>query len=243
MKMKLYLVILFTFLGTILFTGCNLNLAINGKDGSGNIIRHTQQMPSFNAVVLEISGNVYITQGNEESVTVETDDNIMSYLETKIINGTLHISSSRNIDPTRLNIWVKMKNVNGLTIEGSGNIYADSPISTNDIALDIEGSGDIDIKNLTSQNVMSVISGSGDMNVAGTNNALDMRIDGSGDMNCLNLLSNFVSVQVNGSGDCKFSVTTSLNAEINGSGDVLYKGSPKDLKTQVNGSGSIKKIG
>ena len=43
-------------------------------------------------------------------------------------------------------------------------------------------------------------------------------------------------------GTIKVNASDSLNASVSGSGDILYKGSPKDLGKSINGSGEIRPL-
>ncbi len=58
--------------------------SMNAINGSGNIITQSIDVSNFDRVSLEGSGDVYIEQGQTESLTIEADDNIQPLLETKV---------------------------------------------------------------------------------------------------------------------------------------------------------------
>ena len=51
--------------------------------GSGNVVTQERQVSGFDSVALSGVGEVFITQGDKESLTVETDDNLMRYIQTE----------------------------------------------------------------------------------------------------------------------------------------------------------------
>ena len=59
--------------------------------GSGNVVTEERDVSGFDRVALSGFGEVIITQGDKESLTVETDDNLMRYIETKVRGGTLEL--------------------------------------------------------------------------------------------------------------------------------------------------------
>src|SRR6187402_585305 len=82
-----------------------------GNDGSGKIISENRTVTTFNGISLECHANVYFTQGDEQSVKVEADDNIISHITTKVKDMTLEISTDEenwNSHGT-VNVYVTVK--------------------------------------------------------------------------------------------------------------------------------------
>ncbi|OGO16907.1 MAG: hypothetical protein A2Z14_01960 [Chloroflexi bacterium RBG_16_48_8] len=52
--------------------------------GSRNIITEARDVGGFNRIELEGMGKVILTQGEEESLTIEADDNLMEYITTEV---------------------------------------------------------------------------------------------------------------------------------------------------------------
>lgn len=84
----------------------------------------------------------------------------------------------------------------------------------------------------------SKISGSGSISIAGYTNDLNHTTSGSGEFEGFDLESRDAYVKISGSGTANGYATETLNVQINGSGDVYYKGSP-EITTNSSGSGSL----
>lgn len=206
--------------------------------GSGNMVTEPRDVSGFDRVSLSGTGEVVITQGDEESLTVETDDNIMPYVITEVSGGTLHLAldaeRARSISPTRLRFTVAVRDLAGLEVSGSGSATS-TGIDTERLDVEVSGSGDVRIDSLTAEAVGVQISGSGDVELRGEVTGQDININGSGEYIAGDLRSQTARVAVSGSGDATVWVTESLDASVSGSGSVNYYGTPQ---TRVSGDDS-----
>ena len=244
MKIKLILLSTVWVLSGVFTSGC-IVIDLNGCSaqsvkGSGNIIAESRQIPEFNQIRLEGQGKVALTQGNQSALEVTTDDNILPSIETEVKNGKLIISheKGKNLRPTKLNYIITVKDLEGVSISGSGDINGNDEFNSDNFYADIAGSGDIAIK-VSTNRLESNISGSGSIYLAGSTNSYDATITGSGDVDAFELRARDSSVVITGSGNCRISVADKLRAKITGSGDVLYKGYP-EIDQTITGSGSVK---
>lgn len=235
--------------------------------GNGNIVKEGRPVRTFNRIALAGSGEVILSQGEIESLTLEADDNLMEYIKAEVQNGTLILGLKdearyKNIRPSqRIKFTVVAEDINGLNISGSGDMTSGA-IETNSLDINISGSGDMEIESLLAERlninvggsgdvyiqhieggtVQVGISGSGKIELAGDVNEQDITISGSGQCLASDLKSQTGSIRISGSGGAFVWVVESLNANISGSGSVNYYGSPSTNLTS-SGSGKIKRLG
>jgi hypothetical protein len=219
--------------------GCVSFNGWQGVQGSGNVTTEVRPLISFDRVSLGSSGELRLVQGDEESLKIETDDNLLPLIHSEVSNGRLSIGSHNvNLRPTRtIRYELKLKNLAGLQLSGSLNANADT-IRSDRLALGISGSGNIRIAHLEAQSVSTHISGSGSMSVAGRAEKQVTDISGSGSLRAAELKCAQAEVHVSGSGDVSIWVTESLKARISGSGSVEYKGRPM-VDAHTSGSGRV----
>ena len=191
--------------------------------GSGTIVEESRGVRDFHAIQLDGSGIVNVSLGDTEALTVSADDNIMGYIETTVSNGRLELTTRNN----------------GTLIPSEPIIYTLTLIELDGIELN--GSGQINITEIDTDELTVEISGSGDITVTGNVEELDIMLSGSGNFIEQGLESHSASVNVSGSGDVAVNVISDLNVSISGSGDVNYTGSPSVSQT-VSGSGSIREM-
>ena len=239
-KKKILLALL---LVTAMITGTACN--VRSIRGSGNLVTETRQVRNFDRISLSGSGEVILTQGGSESLTIESDDNVMEYVEAVVEGGTLKLGFKNGfniISTTRLVFRVGIDTLSGLSVSGSGKVEADR-IDTDRLKADVSGSGNILIADLTASEVNADISGSGEINLTGEVQAQDVSVSGSGKYLGENICSASVTVRVSGSGNAMVCATGTLDARTSGSGSVGYYGQPASVHTSESGSGKINNLG
>ncbi len=230
-----------------LFCSCEgIDAALNVQRirGSGNAAQEKREVSGFSAVNFGGSGELSIQQGNQESLTVEADDNILPYIRSDVENGRLILGFKRGVSvstrsPIRFTLMVK--ELNGLELSGSGKTRT-GPLTSQDFKVHLSGSGEIRIAALDAETLVADISGSGNMEIPGKVGRQQVHISGSGRYYAPELDSQSADVSVSGSGDCTLRVEQSLTAHISGSGSVEYYGNPSVTK-KVSGSGKVSRLG
>ena len=74
---------------TIVITG--LLISCGHKSGSGHIITQNRETGSFTALSASGGFEVELTKGAAEKMVIEADDNLIKYIETKVVNDELRI--------------------------------------------------------------------------------------------------------------------------------------------------------
>lgn len=194
-----------------------------GRDairGSGQMGTEDRDLDAFDAIVVDNSTDLDIKIDEKFTATLEGDDNLLKYIITEVRHNTLYVTTEDDISiNTRQNL----------------RLYLTMPTLT---ALEIQGSSDVRAQDLKSQDLFILIAGSGDVDMSGTADEIEIEIDGSGDVDGRGFDAKFARVDINGSGDVALGVTERLRVSINGSGDVTYYGDPS-VRKSINGSGDI----
>lgn len=247
MHQKRILTVVILLAALLAVTACNAGVKV--IRGSGNVVTEDRQVSNFDRIALEGSGEVIVTQGRSESLTVETDDNVMEHVKSEVENRTLTLGLVTGIptgvnvqSTTRLIFYVGVDDLNGLSISGSGDIEAKT-IETERLEASISGSGNVRISNLAAGEVSADISGSGEVDLFGGEAAeQDISISGSGKYLAGDLCGAMVKVSVSGSGEATVCAMDTLDADISGSGNVNYYGQPS-VNISGSGSGQINDMG
>lgn len=210
-------------------------------EGSGQVTKRNFDIIEFKTIYVGVPSKVFIIQDSIPKVEIETDDNLLDFIFVRVVDDQLQIESEKGICPRRLNIRITNPTYKGIQIDGSADIIALSPISTNKIYIGINGSGDVLIDSIQTNRISIAINGSGDIRIGGIAEDFNAEINGSGDINAIKLLSNKVQVETNGSGDVYVNCLQELNISISGSGDVFYLGNPSTSHIEIKGSGRLKR--
>jgi hypothetical protein len=257
MKGKLAsITLLVLLLGTVLMSGC-CGIRWVDRDGprlgfgrrvrgSGDVVREERRVSDFDHVSLTGIGRVVLTQGESESLTVETDDNILPYIRTEVRGRTLVLgfnkrATGRSMDPSELTFHLQVREVSGLDLTGAGTLEADS-LTCDRLQVHLSGAGHIAVDSLDAEELVVRLSGAGGLEVAGEVTEQDVDISGVGAYRGSRLQSERAVVEVSGAGGATVWVTETLNVRVSGVGSVDYYGSPS-VTQNVSLVGKVASLG
>lgn len=212
----------FAWIGVVLLavagTGC-FDIVFGGVQGSGTVESEQRDVGPFTRIDLTGSPDVDVRVGEPLEVIVETDDNLLPLIETRVEGDTLHVGSTKSYS-TRKGVVIRVR-VPSLE------------------SVSVQGSGDITATGVAGESFEAEVTGSGDIVARGTVRSVRATISGSGDIDLSDLRAEDAAVTVRGSGDIEVYATGELDASVVGSGDIRYRGDPSDVRREVTGSGDI----
>jgi hypothetical protein len=227
-----------------------LSISVNAQDwwgsskkikGNGNVITVNRMTSDYDGVSISGSFNVILVKGKEGKITIEGEENIIPYIETEVSRNTLQIKYQKNINirtTKRLTVKVTYKDIDKVTLGGSGNITNKGIIKSRELTVALGGSGNITLT-IDADEVYSKIGGSGNIKLSGSSNELNCAIAGSGSIKAYDLSTNTLHASIAGSGSIRTTVKTKIKAKVVGSGSIYYKGKPKYIDSKSVGSGDV----
>jgi hypothetical protein len=220
-------------------------VSINVIHGSGKVTSENRDVKDFQGVSLKGSGDLIITQGDNEALKIEAEDNILPLIESDVRGGTLNLDFKPNIgsvSPTKpIKYYLSVKNLNAIDLSGSGNVQAET-LKSGTLSLTCSGSGNISINTLTADTLNYNMSGSGTTSLGGIVGQQSVEIGGSGNYQAAGLNSQQATAILTGSADITIWAKDSLNITLSGSGNVNYYGKPA-VSQSITGSGKITSLG
>lgn len=210
--------------------------------GNGNIKTEDRNTGNFNGIRLSCSADLIISQGST-SVKVKTDENLLKHVATTVEDGVLKIDvkKDRIRFTSAFEVYVTVPNLEVLKNLGSGDIRFKGTYKANELFIVNSGSGDLDAEDLKLEECYVKSAGSGDIDLSGKTNSLTLTVAGSADVSAYNLTAVSASVSNSGSSDITLNIVEKLQARLNGSGDITYRGDPSQVDVRSNGSGEVYK--
>lgn len=209
--------------------------------GSGVKAKELRTIPDFTGLELAGVGTVRLSLGLSIILAVEADDNVLPYLETEVIDGTLSLRQAKGVrlDKTLPIVYtVVAPTVSLLALSGAGDIYADD-LSTETLELVLSGAGDMKLRGLAVETLNVRVSGAGTLELTGSAKKQDIVLSGAGRLRACALAGEDVTIRLSGTGDAHVWATASLGANVSGVGAVRYRGEPL-LTKRVTGIGVVK---
>jgi hypothetical protein len=179
----------------------------------------SRDVAPFTSIELAGSNNLVVRVGEEQSVVVKADDNLIDRVTTQVQSGTLVIGNNGSFSTeSPMSVDVTVPTLDALTLSGSGNIAIDG---------------------IEAESLKVTLPGRGTLTGNGTATRLDVTVSGSGVVQFTHVVATDVQAAVSGSGTIFVTATKSLDAAVSGSGAILYAGTPQNVTRSITGSGAI----
>jgi len=213
----------------------------HGAEGRGVDVQ--RPLGAFSKLRIDGSIDVDAHPGPHPGATVHASPRVQPLIETLVEGDTLIVRWKRGTDVVTFGhndtrVDVEFTQLSGTQQHGSGDLHIRG-LSAPKLDSFIAGSGDLKMEGAQLGSFALRIDGSGDVAVEGKADEAKFTIDGSGDVVADRLVARRVQVDIRGSGDARVNATDTLSASVAGSGDVTFRGHPRDVSRNVAGSGSV----
>jgi hypothetical protein len=233
--------ILFIAMIAVSLTATVESQILKNVQGNGTIVRKVRQTPPFEGLRVSTGIDVYLRQGDNISVEVETDENLHEYINTNVRNGVLNVYTDLNIRKASVKkVYITMKDVTSLHSSSAGDIFGETPVRTENIEIGASSAGDIKLE-VYARNINVNISSSGDVTLEGECENLFARLSSAGDLNAFDLKAKEAEVNASSAGDASISVRERLRARASSAGNIIYQGNPGFLDSHSSSAGTIRR--
>ncbi len=236
-------VIVLSFLFVTVLTSCHF---ADGERIRGNgVVKSELRAPgSFSGIEAGGAVDIYVKQDSAVSVKIETDENLLPYIETYVNGEMLVIRNKRgyNLKPTgKIKVYVSAKDIHHFNASGASDIISQNKFVTNEnITIDLSGASTAELQ-LQAPKIDADLSGAGTITLLGQTK--DLSVDGSGASNirCFDMMAENTRVHISGAGDADVFASVTLSVSVSGAGSIRYKGNATVTK-DISGAGSVKKV-
>lgn len=206
-------------------------------------IMQTRNATEFDRIIFNGNGNIYISQGEEESLKIEGEEELLEMVSSLVIEKTLRIEYKKSnmqqlLDNTKsINIYIQVKSLQEVRLAGAGDIISTTPLKVHTLKLSLAGIGNAEIQ-VSGHKLFSILSGSGRFHIEGIIENQDIWINGNGIYDAPALISHVANINISGSGTVSLNVTDDLDVRISGAGNIIYDGEP-NIRQSISGTGKI----
>lgn len=228
---------LFLFPAVIAFAGCEY---ISGVQGNGKVKSEERSVDSFDQISVGGAFDVYLTQGNTESLRVEADENLLPLIETNVSNGRLEIRSRQNIgEAKKLSVYVTFRELNQIEASGACEIKNEGQLNLGTLSLNGSGASEIDLT-LQADKIEGEYSGASEVELQGVADVCDFQLSGASELDSPELTVRLMTIDLSGASEAEVQVTESLKVDASGASSVVYTGDPA-VDQHTSGASSVRK--
>jgi putative autotransporter adhesin-like protein len=226
--------LLFLFIST---TSC----VFDGVKGNGDVITKKRKISNdFTKIKVSRGLDVYITKNSNVSLVVEADENLHDLIKTDVKNGTLIITSEKNIWKARSKkIHLSVENINEILVSSGAEVYSENTLSSNDMKVTASSGSEANLS-LQVNNLVCESSSGADIKLTGKAIDFDVSASSGSDILAYNLKAENCTAKASSGSDIKVYVTGTFDGTATSGADIRYKGNPKVVRKNSNSGGSIK---
>jgi len=190
--------------------------------------RETRNVSTFTKIAFRVPGKLYLRQGSPQKVEIEGKSDVLKEIETDVDGNKLVIGkegrwqSWRWKEEDAIKVYITVKDIEGISVAGSGDVIAETKITATDLDLNVSGSGNMTLEADASGEIESDVSGSGNISLKAKCRRFNSDVSGSGDVDLSSI-----------------TVTETAEFGVSGSGKIKATGTAGNVKTNISGSGRI----
>lgn len=201
----------------------------------------------FTAISVSSGIDLYLTQGNEESIAVSANDpKFMERFKTEAVNGTLKIYydhngvNVRSYEKRRLKAYVSCKTLNKLSASAGSDVTVNGAINAGSFILDVSSGadfeGDIKVTDLTAD-----VSSGASVKLSGQAGKMKVEASSGADVKGYDFTVDYCDAKASSGASVYVTINKELSAVASSGADIRYKGTAliRDLRT--SGGGGVKK--
>ncbi|MFN0255673.1 head GIN domain-containing protein [Pedobacter ureilyticus] len=221
-----------------LFIACIITLNVAAQSSK------TVNAKNFTNIAVSNGIDLFITQGNAESVVVKGQEEVIkdvivlqegSNLTIKYKEG---INWSRLFKGTQIHVYVTVKKLNGIAASGGSDVETQNTINTDKMSIKSSGGADLDL-NIVCKDISISSSGGSDINLKGSAENMVLNTSGGSDVDAFDFKVNYAQVNTSGGSDANIYVNKGLTASATGGSDISYKGNAALKKVSNSKSADI----
>ncbi len=210
--------------------------------GNGKITLKTYDLKNFSNLDLGSSMEVHITQSNNYSVKIETDENLLNYLYVRVNDGnTLEVDVKDNINldaSDEVKVYISVPSLDKVNLSGAAQLQTEGKfVQEKKIEFDLSGasSGNISVR---APQVELEASGASTLTAEGECRDVKASASGASTINSFDLKSENADIEASGASTVHVFSSLKLNARSHGASSVKYRGTPQ-VTQDVSGASSV----
>lgn len=235
MKLSKFILILFACSTLVIF-----NANAQKVKGSGNVITESRSIEGFTG--LRTRSNIYVelTQGPYK-MEVEAEDNVMEYVETRVVRDNLIIEIDDEIklkSEKQVKVYLQMPDLNFAEVSEASTLSTKSVIKTPELRIEATGASNsnfiLDVKTLR-----IALSGTAKLRATGFSVKQYIKVEEASSYEASQLKSEDIDISGSGAGKAEILAFNSIFGDLSEASYCKYYGDPKKVDVSTSDAASV----
>ncbi|NND62438.1 MAG: DUF2807 domain-containing protein [Flavobacteriaceae bacterium] len=228
---------------SVVLTSCNFDIQLGQVSGNGNVVTEERPVTSdFDAVKGSAGLDVFLTEGDENKIVVEADENLMEVIETEIQNGELRITTNQSIRRSKSQkVHVTYVKLNQISASSGADVISYSVVRSENLSLDSSSGADLEVE-IIAKEVYADVSSGADIKVSGRAERLIAEASSGSDLKARDLEVKTCRAKASSGADIVVNVRDEIDGRASSGGHIRYYGDPTAVSVKDGASGSVSKM-
>ncbi|GAB3825356.1 head GIN domain-containing protein [Pontibacter rugosus] len=209
--------------------------------GNGKIATQNRNVSGISGI--DVSGGfmVEVTQGSNEGVRLEAEENLLDNIKTEVRNGVLHIYNDKSLSSSKsMKAYITLKDLKSIDISGGVKVVGNSTFKSPSLKIDMSGGSSVKLT-VDTKEIKADMSGASKVELTGKTDVMTMGMSGASKVDATALEANEVRVQASGASNVKVYANKTLDINASGASVVYYKGSPS-ITSDVSAAARVSRL-
>ncbi|MGB2128459.1 MAG: head GIN domain-containing protein [Flavicella sp.] len=223
----------------LIITSCQFNQSFTIK--GSEIVKSEERKIDKRFKNIEVSNGIslILSEGKDQRVIVEADENIHKHIFTEVSSGTLKIFTDVNTRNTKSKkVYVTTSKLESIYSNSGSNVISENRILADKIDLKTSSGSYMNINLETEQIEASTSSGS-IMTLSGSTYTLNSKTSSGSQINAKELIAVRTNAKASSGSAIETLTTDYLNAEVSSGAHINSCGAPKEIHQEKSSGGMI----
>jgi len=235
---QLKIPVIYALVIMISVTGCIFDL-VNTVQGNGNVVTDKRHTEPFTRLKAGAGLKVYITQGEEESIKVIADENLMEVIVTECSDGTLKVYAKANIRNAKSKeVHIVYSDMDVLSVSSACHLKGENKMVTDEIEINTSNGGDLELE-IDAQMIDMNVSSGGKAWLKGNTEKLVADASSGGILRARELITQDANVSASSGGNARIYIEGKADLRASSGGNIRYSGKASIKNISSSSGGNI----
>ncbi len=227
----------------LLITSCSCNFIPNGIAGKGPVKKINIPITNdFDSIEVSKGLQVMLQKSDKNTVTIEANENLLEIIDVQISNGTLVITSEKNIyKADAKKVYVNFDSINSIQVSSGARVTNTTTIQERTMRV-YSSSGAHAKLQISSDHLSCKASSGAQITLTGYSNNLDITSSSGSNVNTEEIEASHIKAKASSGSTITAYSKKSLRAHASSGSSIRYSGNPEQVIKSDSSGGSIKKI-
>ena len=217
----------------------SVNAQFWGEKGNGNVQKQDREIKSFSVISASSGLDVYVVQGDKESLTVEADENLMEHIITRVKGDELILKVDGNIRrATKMSVYVTLVNVHEINVSSGADLETRGLINASNLDISVSSGADAKME-INAKELSCSVSSGADARLQGKADYFAGKASSGSDLRAKELIAKTCKAKASSGGDVSVYASEAIEAHASSGGDVSYYGNPEKVNVSDSSGGDV----